>query len=245
MRRVPAGLVNLRDLGVDGPLRVPGVLLRSDAPLSGDVEPEGTPWPPRTVIDLRGAAERNEPHPLATVAEVIDLPLLGGGPRRGPRRWPDRLEELYLGLLRAPGAERLVQAIGHIADAEPPVLVHCTAGKDRTGVTIALALTLVGVEAEAVVDDYLRTAAAMPDVLARMQSTVRVATEGTSLAVPPPHIAQAPQEAILGLLEAFEAHPGGVTGWYLAHGGDEATLDRLRARLIESPLHGRTHCSGE
>ena len=39
------------------------------------------------------------------------------------------------------------------------VLVHCTAGKDRTGIVVALALLAVGVDRQAVVDDYARSEA--------------------------------------------------------------------------------------
>jgi hypothetical protein len=229
----PRGLVNLRDLG-EGPLPVTGILLRGDAPLSGDVAPDRVAWPPRTVIDLRGEAERGEAHPLGEVARVVDLPLLGGGRRRGPRSWPDRLAEIYLGLLEPPGSERLVEAIGLIAEAEPPVLVHCTAGKDRTGVTVAVALRLVGVETEEIIADYLLTGEAMPLVLARMQATVREQTERT-LATPPPHIAATPREAMAEFLEALDSHDAGAAGWFLAHGGAPDTLARLRSRLIGPP----------
>ncbi|GAA1970860.1 hypothetical protein GCM10009798_34540 [Nocardioides panacihumi] len=233
---VPDRLVNLRDLGAGGPLPVAGMLLRSDAPMSSDLRPELGTWPPRTVIDLRGEAERREVHPLAGEATVVDLPLLGGGrSRREPRRWPDRLAEMYLGLLTAPSSDRLVEAIAVIAEAEPPVLVHCTAGKDRTGVTVAVALRLVGIESEEIVADYLLTDAAMPQVLARMSATVRERTEGTSLATPPPHIAATLREAMVELIEALDAFDGGAVGWYLSRGGSEATLTQLRRRLLGAP----------
>jgi len=243
-------LVNLRDLGEGGPLPVSGMLLRSDAPLSTDKAPFLGAWPPATVIDLRGAAERREPHPLAGAAHVVELPLLGGrrrreatdepreqlaesgGEARAARRWPDRLAAMYLGFLKPPLSDLLVEAIGVIARADPPVLVHCSAGKDRTGVTIALALSLVGIEREAIVADYLLTEQAMPQVLARMQATVSRATEGTSLATLPPHIAATPREAMTELLDVVEAHEGGSVGWFLEQGGTEETVALLRTRLL-------------
>lgn len=235
MTTIPDSFVNLRDLGDGGPLAVAGMLMRSDAPLLGDAVPELVTWPPRTVIDLRGEAERREAHPLAEIARVVDLPLMGGRRQRLPRRWPDRLAEMYLGLLTPPGSDQLVEAIGLIADAEPPVLVHCTAGKDRTGVTVAVALRLAGVGTEAIIADYALTEEAMPRVLARMRVTVREQTEGTALATPPPHIAATPREAMAEFLEALDAHAGGAPGWFLACGGTEATLRRLRVRLAGSP----------
>ena len=47
--------------------------------------------------------------------------------------------------------------------ADQPVLVHCTVGKDRTGVTVALTLAAAGVDDdEAVVADYARTEELLP-----------------------------------------------------------------------------------
>ena len=46
---------------------------------------------------------------------------------------------------------------------EQPVLVHCTVGKDRTGVTVALALAAAGVDEEAVIADYARTEGMLPE----------------------------------------------------------------------------------
>lgn len=238
MNGVPIGLVNLRDLGAAGPLPRAGVLLRSDAPLAGDVAPDVAAWPPGTVIDLRGQAERQETHPLAEVATIVDLPLFGGGQEhepgehRVPRRWPDRLAGMYVSLLSPPLAGRLVEAVRVIATAVPPVLVHCTAGKDRTGVTVALALRLVGVERDAILADYLLTGAAMPQVLARMGATVREETAGTSLAKPPPHIVAAPREAMAEFIDTLDAQEGGAEGWFLRHGGDDATVTRLADRLL-------------
>ncbi|MFP3381581.1 tyrosine-protein phosphatase, partial [Bacillus sp. SIMBA_069] len=54
---------------------------------------------------------------------------------------------------------QLATAVRLIADSgEDPVLVHCTAGKDRTGLVVALALLAAGVDREDVVADYAQTA---------------------------------------------------------------------------------------
>ena len=46
--------------------------------------------------------------------------------------------------------------------ADQPVLVHCSVGKDRTGVTVALTLAAAGVDEAAVVADYARTETLLP-----------------------------------------------------------------------------------
>src|SRR5262249_14760725 len=105
----------------------------------------------RTVIDLRRPreiekvgriAERHAPtyrhiYPKhaewdpSTLAQQLDV-----------ERW---LADRYLDLARD-GREAIVDALGVIADVEAaPVVVHCMAGKDRTGVVCGVALALLGV----------------------------------------------------------------------------------------------------
>jgi hypothetical protein len=70
------------------------------------------------------------------------------------------LDELYLHLLEESG-DRLVAAIRIIARGEP-TLVHCTVGKDRTGVTVALALSAVEADRDAIIADYALTESQLP-----------------------------------------------------------------------------------
>ena len=83
-------LVNLRDLGClrldSGGRTRHAVLLRSGAPLPGDKDPTSTVWPPKTVFDLRGAAELGgRGHPLARwgtavyACPFLSRPMVGPG----------------------------------------------------------------------------------------------------------------------------------------------------------------------
>ena len=64
----------------------------------------------------------------------------------------------YLGYLSDRG-ENVVAAVRLLADPDAgPALVHCAAGKDRTGVFVALVLDAIGVERDAVVADYALSA---------------------------------------------------------------------------------------
>lgn len=231
---VLGALANLRDVAASSADLNRGVLLRSDAPLRGDRSPLETWWPPATVIDLRDHAEKRELHPLSGHAVVLDLPLFNRtrAVAASARRWPDRLSETYIQMLSDPLASRLVGAVAAIADAEPPVLVHCAAGKDRTGVTVAVILRLVGVAPERIIADYALTGPAMPDVLARMRSTVRAMTEGAALAVVPPYVHAAAPDDMAEFLSALDGHDGGAAGWFTANGGDVATVERLRSMLL-------------
>lgn len=231
-RSSPTCLANLRDVAHTDPSLVDGVLLRSDAPHHGD-DHSGYPvtWPPRTVVALRDPAERIGGHPLAGSAAVVSLPVLNGT-AYDVANLPRTLGQLYLDMLEQPSAGFLVTAVKAIATGDGPVLVHCAGGKDRTGVTIALVLSLLGVEREAIVRDYVATGEAMSGVTARLATTHARLVDGEALANLPSGLSTAPPEAITAVLDAWNAHESGPEGWYRDHGGTPASLAALRGRLL-------------
>ncbi|MDO9379169.1 MAG: tyrosine-protein phosphatase [Nocardioidaceae bacterium] len=232
---------NLRDVGgipvAGGGRTHSGVLLRSALPHGDDRAPDGVVWPPERVVDLRSAPEIGAGHPLADSGlDLHHVPLLealrpdgvqSGDPETVRRMREGGLAELYLGMLELAGPE-VVRALALVADADGAVLVHCAAGKDRTGVLVALALRCVGVSREDVVADYLRTGDAMAAVLARLQHSPRIDPSRPASSV---HLA-VPTDAIEAALDVWDAWPGGVTAWVADVGGDAGLVDRLRARLV-------------
>lgn len=168
---VPPGppWTNIRDVAglptADDRRTRPRILLRGDAPFADDGPtapgwPEGLAWPPGVAVDLRSDRELDGPYPLpATSTRRVRLPLVDAlAPDLVDRGRHDRLEpgELYLGLLDAAHAW-FPTMLDAVVDGPHPVLVHCTAGKDRTGVAIALLLRLAGVTRAAVEADFSRT----------------------------------------------------------------------------------------
>jgi protein-tyrosine phosphatase len=168
--------VNARDLGglpltAGGTIR-PGALIRSDTPDRLDAEG----WAAlrdhgvRTVVDLRNDDERL---PIdGRPPEVETVVLAHDGLEEDPAFWAQMWEDPRFGspLYFAPHLERFphrsARVLTAIARARPGgVLVHCQGGRDRTGVICALALTIAGVEPEAIAEDYARSfegAAAQP-----------------------------------------------------------------------------------
>ena len=74
----------------------------------------------------------------------------------------------YLGYLRD-RPDSIVGALNDIASADGAVVVHCAAGKDRTGVVVGLALAAVGVPMDAILDDYMATGERIIAVAERMR----------------------------------------------------------------------------
>lgn len=145
------------------------------------------------------------------------------------------LGEMYVAMLQHGSATfaevaRLV-ASPALSDEEPAaVLLHCTAGKDRTGVAAALLLDAVGVERESIVVDYTMTetnlAGAWSDgMLATVaQLGVPLTDEVTTI------VTRAPQQAIERALEHVDA-AGGAAAYLRAAGLSDAELEALSTRL--------------
>ncbi|MCC5697453.1 tyrosine-protein phosphatase, partial [Klebsiella pneumoniae] len=81
------------------------------------------------------------------------------------------LTRLYLGILNG-AAKKLVEAFRTVLNSDGPVLVHCAAGKDRTGVVSAMLLSAVGVPEDEIIADYQRTSENMLGVLRRLDVAV-------------------------------------------------------------------------
>jgi protein-tyrosine phosphatase len=240
-------LANFRDLGglplTGGGLTRPGVLYRGDAMYPGDVAPAQAPlWPPALVIDLRSPGETAaggyswpagvsvHQVPLMRRAAVVTGRLDSGS---GPRR-PVRLGALYLAMLQAV-PEKLASLVSLAADAEGPVLVHCAAGKDRTGVAVAVLLAAAGVEPASVVADYTATAPRVPALLSRLQELGRRLPADADAH---PELLGAPVEAITAVTERLGSWPGGLPGWLAAHGASPDDVARWRDRLADPAPRG-------
>ncbi|GAA3821140.1 tyrosine-protein phosphatase [Cellulomonas soli] len=236
--------VNLRDVGgyragrAEGAGRAGRVtrwrrLLRADLPAgAGRREAEGIlALGVRRVVDLRDAAERAEvPSPFrAAGLDVVDVPLFGGSAESLVAAGVS-LPGLYAHLLGERG-ESLAEAVRVVASGSSPVLVHCTAGKDRTGLTVALALAAVGVDRATVVADYAVT----QDLLAGAWLERRVAEleahHGAGLGDRVELLGGSPPRVLEEALVEVERRWGSVHGYLVAHGLDPAELAALRAFL--------------
>lgn len=233
-------MVNFRDLGglpAEGGVRTcHGVLYRGDAPHHEDTPPPGlTEWPPVLVIDLREPDEPQGGHPLAGPAtDVVQVPLLAG-PHVGDWRTVPSLDELYLGSLSR-ASERIGEVLDLLTGAAGPTLVHCAAGKDRTGVLVAVLLRAAGVSRDAVLEDYLRTEQNVPALLEQLAWDLSLLAEEDRLQAQ--HLAGTSASALQAVLDELDAAPGGAPGWLLAHGVPATTIQAWTRRLLVSSSPG-------
>ncbi len=248
------GAVNVRDVGgmptADGGKTIPGRLLRSDN-LQGltpnDVAKFVDEHGLRTVVDLRTTNELTleGPGPLTEVATVRHthhsmLPERGNATDAAADTFESRRERIlamapddivcgiYLSYL-ADRPDSVVSALRTVAASDGAAVVHCAAGKDRTGVVVAMALSAVGVQPEAIVADYAATSQRIEAILDRLRSTPTYAGDIDRLPVDA-HTPRA--ETMTAFLEHLDTEHGGVTEWLAEHGFGGTDVDRLRYRLL-------------
>jgi protein tyrosine/serine phosphatase len=252
------GAVNVRDVGgmptTDGGSTAYGRLLRSEnlQELSpNDIEKLVDKLGVTTVIDLRAASERDSegPAPLQAVDAVRHvhhpvLPEYVTGSTKGKTeaavalllerveedrlRFPeDSLCGHYLGYLEK-RPEEVTGALRAITTSKGAAIVHCAAGKDRTGVIVALALTAAGAEPEAIVADYAATADRIEAIVERLRRSRTYATDLKGR----PVTAHTPKaETMLAFLEQIDVRYGGLPRWLTVSGFAEDEQAALRARL--------------
>lgn len=227
------GVFNARDVGgmpaARGRVRE-GVLLRSGS--LADARPAGIAELERRVghiVDLRDGQELADAPSAVTSISTTHLPLFLGS----VASFFDQdfgLAEMYRHLLDESG-ERLADAIRVIA-REGRTLVHCTVGKDRTGVTVALALAAVEADRAAVVADYALTAALLPEernrrIVAFLKAQHPQSENAIALAT------LSPAAVMHGLLAEIDAQWGSAGEYLVANGVTEDELSELRSTLIE------------
>ena len=175
------------------------------------------------VIDLRDECERATRTGAIPVTHIPIYDLPDGPPKAGS------LRTVYELMLFERGAE-LASAVSAIARADSSVLVHCTAGKDRTGLVVALALLAAGVAESAVIADYAASGAEVgahrrdhvATMIDRLGLNGRERAEALELHLDSP--ADALASAIAGINRRF----GSVNEYLLTHGVSALELARLR-----------------
>ena len=202
----------------------------------------------RDVIDLRSAVEIESegPGPLNGLDEVA-IHHMSLFPEAGQRTdveaadavlpWtlPEERDAIwdqtgmYYTRYLARRPDSVLAALRTMASSEGAALAHCAAGKDRTGVVCAMALSVVDVERDAIVADYVATGERLEAIIQRLRSTPTYAADldgsSTDEHLPRP-------EAMYTFLGYLDRECGGPLGWLARHGWTDADTDALRTRLL-------------
>lgn len=235
------GAFNMRDMGgirtSDGYQVRMGRLFRSDA-LHGltetDLELLGG-YGFATVVDLRLEQEiafLGKAKLLELGARHIHLPLLSDDPVLPPGTpMPPNLGDLYT-LMLSTWPDRFVQAVATLADWENlPAVFHCAAGKDRTGITAAFIYSVLGVDREEIIADYVLTDANMERIIAAEAANPQPATNNRQR--PPASYDRAEARTISTLLETLDEQFGSPVEWLRLNGLPDRAIDALRRELLD------------
>jgi protein-tyrosine phosphatase len=245
------GPSNFRDLGgyptTDGGVVRTGLVYRADslhllteADLT-TIEQLGL----RSVFDLRSDEERStHPNPIA---DAVQLAVIGYQRTAGGGERPSWFEEavdgekilrdMYVGMLEhsAPLLGRFFRSL--ISPEGLPVVFHCHAGKDRTGVIAALILAALGVERETILDDYELTSKyrKRDDSDASLQKLIERGLPGEAAI----GLVGTPRWAMADTLDAIESPYGGIEAYLTGPVGlSAAELGAIRAALVGEQLSG-------
>lgn len=229
------GTLNFRDVGglpAGGFVTREGILFRSGnlARLADDGRGALGALGIRRIVDLREDDElARDPSLVGGLdIETVRAPLFLGSTASFFTH-DVSLAEMYRGLIDD-AAERIVEVVRAVL-ADQPVLVHCTVGKDRTGVTVALILAAVGVDDEAVIADYARTETLLP-----AERNERVVSFLRGLHPEAVHLEElatrSPAPVMRGMLTDLTERFGAPVEYLRAHGLTDDEITELRRVLL-------------
>lgn len=251
----PEGIPNMRDVADADPARLrrgrlwrssmlytPAALAARGVELVIDLRSELESWTacpgaPRVRVDVVRRAKSRIWAMLPVRAQLRLAAALLLGKRAGvdPKEIMMRhifkdattIASFYIAIIDSAHAE-IAEAMRLLAGARYPALIHCTHGKDRTGICAALALRLCGVGVEAVLSDYARSEQALkgvPDPSASRPGALLA--PGTS--------ASTPRAAMAAALAHIDAAYGGVESYLSRIGLSSGEMAAIRRNLLVDP----------
>ena len=243
--REPEGVHNFRELGpypiADGGHIRPGMIYRAGAlelMTEADAAWLGDDIHVKTILDLRHPEERTTASAHALHERVLPLSifpegqtqesliaelngLYGMGP--SPKRYLHYLEV---------GGERMAEAFRLFArESAYPVLIHCTAGKDRTGVLVGMIMDVLGASHADIAAEYGLSDASIDRLIDYLRSTGR-ALQGSEAEIRAR--LSTPPERMAGFIDLLREEHGGAEAFFLAKGVTAAEIAAVRECLSAS-----------
>ena len=230
-------LVNFRDLGglplASGGEFPGGRLYRSgtfDFLTPGEAAELVSSLGVATVIDLRALAERERSNrSFPAELDILQIPFL----TEIDPEWEHPIDQSsfavagrYLDMLERQGRRALPSIISAITPDHVPMVIHCSAGKDRTGIVLAILLALAGVPDEAIAADYARSGSDL-QLLADDPATAGIYTPD------PPNEYDSSPETMRLFLNGMRQRYGSSERLVITSNVDVADLRKARAALLE------------
>ncbi len=194
----------------------------------------------RRLIDLRfegeGHGETSPPEGVGVVA----VSLFGQHDPDVARAFDERVRnEQDVAAVFAAGyidtlanrSDRVATAVAAVADADhaDAVVIHCVAGKDRTGIVSALLLGVADVPDQVVADDYAESGPNMEAIFVDWLTSAGNTAELEFRR----RLVEAPAETMMAVLSWLRHSAGGAAGYLRRAGLTEAQISRLRVRMVE------------
>jgi protein tyrosine/serine phosphatase len=239
------GALNFRDAGGlpagVGRQVAKGRLFRSDSLqflTEQDLQLLVDDWGLRTILDLRLTYEVEiEGRGLLANRDVayFNLPFDVAGTREEGHATPiltdnDPMVPHYLGYLTT-APESVAGVMRAFARAEGvPAVIHCAAGKDRTGVAVGLVLSVAGVSDEDIAREYACAADKLAAVMNRLRE---MPSYGENISKLPPQMHLTEEDTMLRFFTEMRQIHGGVEEYLLRQGVTEAELSAIRENLTE------------
>jgi protein-tyrosine phosphatase len=232
------GCCNFRDVGghrtIDGGRIRPRRLFRSDSLAEASptdcelLERVGL----RTVIDLRDTGEAAFAGRYPGRVDTYHHLPLGNPMHDAPIRWSDPMEvaRRYYDLM-VDGGDAIAEVFAVLTDPSTyPVVVHCSVGKDRTGIVIALVLSALGVTDDDVAGDYAASGLGAARLVARLRA--RLGDEAHLLEPALPVLLSAEPQSMRHFLGLVRDEHGSAHGYVESLGLASAT-GFVNAALVE------------
>jgi protein-tyrosine phosphatase len=135
------------------------------------------------------------------------------------------------------GAQRAVRQVFSLLAQERSTIAHCFAGKDRTGFTVATVLEAVGVDRDAIVADFLRSNAAVPQLREKIVANMRDRSETDEVIT---FVEARLSDEVLGVREDYldasrrsiKEHYGSLQGYLNKAGVPDDDVARVRTALL-------------
>lgn len=243
IRRIPfQGALNFRDIGgylaAGGFQTRWGLIYRSDSLhfLTAADLPEFDALGVRSIYDLRRASDlRDHPGPREHIH--VELPscdpaITGQGPGLSSRMDGENWLLAEYRTMLASAATSFGNLFARLSqDTRLPAVIHCVGGKDRTGLAVALLLTVLGVDRELVLDDYqltdeYRGTLHLPHVIS-LFVTAGLGQEAAEA------VLSSPRWAMAAALDEVNKTHGGIENYLLgAAGMTSQTLAALKDTLL-------------